>query len=58
MEATLRVAKSLNLRNVAEGVETEGQARLLGQMLCEKAQGYLIAHPLTPEQFDVWMEGR
>jgi EAL domain-containing protein (putative c-di-GMP-specific phosphodiesterase class I) len=58
VEVTLRVAKSLNLRTVAEGVETAGQARLLGEMLCEKAQGYLISRPLTAEQFDVWMEAR
>jgi diguanylate cyclase (GGDEF)-like protein len=55
VEATLRVAKSLGLGTVAEGVETQGQAGLLTQMRCEKAQGYLISPPLTVAQFDDWM---
>lgn len=58
VEATLRIARSLCLRTVAEGVETQAQARLLRDMECEKVQGYLISRPLTLEQFDAWMVTR
>ncbi|KQP12007.1 bifunctional diguanylate cyclase/phosphodiesterase [Pseudorhodoferax sp. Leaf267] len=58
VEATLRVAQSLNLRTVAEGIETEAQARLLATMQCDKGQGYHFARPLTVEQFDAWLRAR
>lgn len=40
------MAHSLHLSVVAEGVETEDQARLLRQMGCEAAQGFLFSRPV------------
>ena len=40
---------SLGLDMVAEGVETLDQLRVLSELGCTKAQGYLISRPIPPE---------
>ncbi|MFQ5488140.1 MAG: putative bifunctional diguanylate cyclase/phosphodiesterase [Gammaproteobacteria bacterium] len=42
-------AKNLQLRVIAEGVETENQVRLLSQLNCEWVQGFLSSRPLPAE---------
>jgi PAS domain S-box-containing protein len=46
IEATIRVARTLGMTTVAEGIETEGQASLMAQLLCDRGQGYLFSRPL------------
>ena len=46
VQAALQVAHALNLEVVAEGVETDSQARALAALGCTRAQGYLYARPL------------
>jgi EAL domain-containing protein (putative c-di-GMP-specific phosphodiesterase class I) len=43
--AVLRLAQSLNLATIAEGVETELQHRRLIESGCRLAQGYLLGQP-------------
>lgn len=45
----LRLAESLNLEVVAEGIETSEQNDLLKVMGCQRGQGYLFARPLAAE---------
>lgn len=45
----IMLAHSLRLKVVAEGVETEEQARRLSELGCELAQGYFFARPADPE---------
>jgi diguanylate cyclase (GGDEF)-like protein/PAS domain S-box-containing protein len=45
----LSMAKNLNLKVIAEGVETKGQMELLRKMGCEEIQGYYFSKPLPPE---------
>ncbi|MBM3555405.1 MAG: EAL domain-containing protein [Alphaproteobacteria bacterium] len=47
--AILRLAKALGLRTVAEGVETETMARILRDLGCDAAQGFLFARPAPIE---------
>jgi diguanylate cyclase (GGDEF)-like protein len=46
----ISLAHSLRLKVVAEGVETEEQARLLRLLRCDEIQGYLISRPLPMAQ--------
>ena len=39
------LAKVLDLRTVAEGIEDEGQAEQLSTLLCDEGQGYFFARP-------------
>ncbi len=50
VEAILLLGKRLNMRVVAEGVETEGQLEQLRRMECPYVQGYLTGRPMPPEQ--------
>ncbi|MFC7462978.1 diguanylate cyclase domain-containing protein [Hydrogenophaga defluvii] len=55
VQATVRVARTLGMRTVAEGVETPGQAQLLQALQCDKGQGYLYGRPLTEAQATDWL---
>ena len=41
----------LNMRCVAEGIETDSQIELLKNLGCDKLQGYKIGKPMLPEDF-------
>lgn len=41
----------LNMRCVAEGIETDSQIELLKKLGCDKLQGYKIGKPMLPEDF-------
>jgi EAL domain-containing protein (putative c-di-GMP-specific phosphodiesterase class I) len=45
------LAKSLKMKTVAEGVETEQQRQILEKLGCDNYQGYLFSKPLTPKLF-------
>lgn len=45
----IAMAQSMGLDLVAEGVETVHQLQSLRDLGCNKAQGYLISHPVPPD---------
>jgi len=47
----IQLAHSLNLKVVAEGVETEEQLEVLKQHGCDLVQGFLFSRPLAAEDF-------
>jgi PAS domain S-box-containing protein len=49
VQAALQVAQALGLEVVAEGVETAAQARLLAELGCARAQGWLYARALEAQ---------
>src|SRR6266567_2857149 len=51
----VRVGQSLHLTVVAEGVETEGQLKLLSELGCDVVQGYFYARALSPAAFGRWL---
>ena len=48
------LAHGLGLSVTAEGIETVEQLRLLRELGCDVAQGYLIATPLEPQDLKRW----
>jgi diguanylate cyclase (GGDEF)-like protein len=52
--AVVNLAKALNLKVVAEGVETEAQNRILREMGCDQLQGYLFARPMSAKAIALW----
>ncbi|RMD79139.1 MAG: EAL domain-containing protein, partial [Gammaproteobacteria bacterium] len=50
VRAAVSLGRSLRLRVVAEGVETEAQRRLLMEAGCELLQGQLLAEPMPAER--------
>ena len=49
--AIVRLAESLGLATVGEGIETDEQRARLAEIGCEQGQGYWCAAPLAPEDF-------
>lgn len=47
----ISLGHALGLEVIAEGVETEAQARTLKEWGCEEFQGYLFGHPMNADQF-------
>ena len=54
VSAMLTLAQSLNLRMVAEGVETEEQQHLLTSLGFDALQGYLLGKPTPPDRVDAF----
>jgi PAS domain S-box-containing protein/diguanylate cyclase (GGDEF)-like protein len=52
VSTVISLARALNLKVVAEGVETEEQANLLRLLRCDEAQGYLFGRPVPPEELE------
>lgn len=53
-EAIIALARALDLKTVAEGVETMAQAQLLADAGCDYLQGYLFSKPVAPDAFVEW----
>lgn len=51
MFSIIRMAQSLNMDTVAEGVETQNQFEMLSCMGCDCIQGYYFSRPLPEEEF-------
>jgi len=54
--AVLTMAAGFGARVVAEGVERAEQARVLHEMGCDLAQGYLFSPPVPVEDAGTWLE--
>ena len=49
--AIINMARGLNLRVIAEGVETEEELDFLRANQCDEVQGYCFSRPVPPEHF-------
>jgi diguanylate cyclase (GGDEF)-like protein/PAS domain S-box-containing protein len=56
VSAIIRMGQSLNLRVIAEGVETVEDLEFLQANDCDEAQGYYFSRPVPPEQFAMLLE--
>ena len=57
VSTVIAMAKSLNLKVIAEGVETEQQLQFLRDRGCDEFQGYLISPPLPPNDLRELLTG-
>lgn len=55
LEASLSMAKKLDISAVAEGVETQADWDMLHQLDCSIVQGYFIARPMAGEEYLTWV---
>ncbi|MGK5015023.1 putative bifunctional diguanylate cyclase/phosphodiesterase [Janthinobacterium sp. HLS12-2] len=55
IEATVKVARSLGMNTVAEGIETEQQAAVVYSQGCDKGQGYLYSRPISGDAIEEWL---
>ncbi len=54
VDAVVHLAKALDIKVVAEGVETEAQQEILRSMGCDELQGFLFAKPMSAKALAVW----
>ncbi|MGK7920674.1 MAG: putative bifunctional diguanylate cyclase/phosphodiesterase [Trichodesmium sp.] len=54
--AIIQMAHSLNLKVVAEGVETQAELDFLRKHKCDEIQGYLFSPPLPASKFEKLLE--
>jgi predicted signal transduction protein with EAL and GGDEF domain len=55
IEATVKVAQSLGMNTVAEGIETAAQLDAVRAQSCAKGQGYLFSRPLVSSALVEWI---
>ena len=56
VRAIIQMAHSLQLRVVAEGVETQAQRDWLQANGCAEQQGYLVARPMPADAMAAWLQ--
>jgi EAL domain-containing protein (putative c-di-GMP-specific phosphodiesterase class I) len=54
VKAIVGISKALELKLVAEGVETEAQAEFLLHAGCHEAQGFLFGRPMPEAEFNAY----
>ncbi len=52
VESVVRLADSLGMKTVAEGIEEQSQVEFLKKIKCDAAQGYFYAKPLPLDEFE------
>jgi len=58
VRSTIQLGHSLDLRVVAEGVETPEHLQTLREFGCDVAQGYLLSRPIDPDALTAWLLAR
>lgn len=58
VDGIIRLAHSLDLTVIAEGVETDVQKAILAKIHCDEIQGSLVSAPLPPARFAQWLRNR
>ena len=52
VKETIRLAKSLHMKIVAEGIEKKEQVEFLAEQGCDMIQGYYFARPMPVSEFN------
>jgi EAL domain-containing protein (putative c-di-GMP-specific phosphodiesterase class I) len=51
IKSIINMGHSLDIKIVAEGIETKEQLRILNELKCDFIQGYLIGKPMEASEF-------
>ncbi|CAD5375177.1 Bifunctional diguanylate cyclase/phosphodiesterase [Rubrivivax sp. A210] len=54
--AIIKLAHSLGMRTLAEGVETAAQLEFLRCQGCDEVQGYYFGRPMPAAEFEAWLQ--
>jgi diguanylate cyclase (GGDEF)-like protein/PAS domain S-box-containing protein len=57
VEAVIGLTSTFQRAVIAEGVESSEHGKLLLQLGCDHAQGFGIARPMPPADFETWLTG-
>jgi len=52
VESIVKLAHSLGLQPLAEGIETEAQLHFLVEHGCDLGQGFLLGRPMVPSRIE------
>lgn len=52
IQHVIAMAKDLGITSIAEGVESEEQAKMLASMGCDGVQGYFYSQPLEVREYE------
>jgi EAL domain-containing protein (putative c-di-GMP-specific phosphodiesterase class I) len=55
VQATIMLARSLGMKTVAEGVETQEQVDVLTELGCDMLQGFFIHRPAPAAELAHWL---
>jgi len=55
LHTLVNLGKALGLETLAEGIEHDDQRRSLQSQDCDSGQGFLFAHPLTPQDLETFL---
>jgi EAL domain-containing protein (putative c-di-GMP-specific phosphodiesterase class I) len=56
VQAITELARGLGIASTAEGIETVEQLRVVSELGCDLAQGYLVSAPIDPRELKSWKE--
>lgn len=56
IKTIIDLGQALDIRVIAEGVETQEQYALLTEMGCDEIQGYLLSKPLSVPELDAFLD--
>lgn len=56
LESSIDLARRLNIRSVAEGIETGEDLSLCRRLGVDLAQGYYLSKPMAPLDVEAWMQ--
>lgn len=51
------LAKSMNMKVIAEGIETEENLKILRELMCDYGQGYLFSKPIDRDSMTRMLAG-
>jgi len=54
VQAIIALGKSLNLRTVAEGIETPLQLEFVQELGCDEVQGFMLSQPMPAKDIVLW----